>query len=177
MAKKNIVIWPNEVLKEISQEITHFDDELRSLIKDLKDSIENEPLAGLAAPQIGINKRVFVMDIPPQDNEGNGTDGLEVFINPKIISSKGSFVWDEGCASIPDYRGKVKRAKQIIMEYQNEKGEVLQREAFDYLSGCYQHELDHLNGVLWVDYQSSLKRNLIKRKMLLLQKAQAQDSK
>lgn len=176
MAKKNIIIWPNPILKEISQEITSFDNNLKNLIQDLKDSIENEHLAGLAAPQIGVNKRVFVMDIPPEDNDGNGTNGLEVFINPKIIAKKDSFVWDEGCASIPDYRGKVKRAKNIIMEYQNEKGELIQKEAFYYLSGCYQHELDHLDGILWVDYQTSLKRNLIKRKMLSLQKSQQQDS-
>ncbi len=169
MAVKNIVIWPNPVLKEVSTEVVDFGAELQTIIKDLKDSMFEEPIAGLAAPQIGVNKRLFVMDIPKEENNGNGTDGPEVFINPKVIASEGSFIWEEGCMSIPGYTGKVKRSKKIMMEYQNEHGQVIQREALDYLSGCFQHELDHLNGILWVDYQTVMKKNFIKKKMLSLQ--------
>lgn len=166
MAVKNIVIWPDPVLKKISDPVTDFGPELLQLIKDIKDTMDSEPMAGLSAPQVGVNKRVFIIDIPPEQNEGNGTDGKEVFINPEIIEREGFFSWEEGCMSIPGFRGKVKRSYRVVMRYQNESGEYCTREGFYYLSGCFQHELDHLDGILWVDYQSALKRNLIKKKML-----------
>lgn len=172
MAVKEILIWPNAILKKVSDEVVDFGPELADLINDLSDTMDTDNMAGLAAPQIGVNKRVFLMDIPPEHNEGNGTQGKEAFINPKIVSlSDDSFSWQEGCMSIPGLRGTVKRAKKVIMQYQDVSGNVITREAFDYLSGCFQHELDHLNGILWVDYQSSLKKNMVKKKMLSLQKA------
>lgn len=168
MSVKNVLIWPDPRLLEISEPVTDFGDELQALIKDLYDVMDTDSMAGLAAPQIGVLKRVFAMDIPPEHNEGNGTNGKEIFINPEIIAKEGSFVWEEGCMSIPGLRGKVKRSYAITMRYQNEKGEWLEKEAIYYLSGCYQHELDHLNGKLWVDYQSPLKKNFVRKKMLKL---------
>lgn len=167
MAVKNILIWPDDELKKISQPIIAFDDELKSIIKDLSDTMDaHGPMAGLAAPQIGILKRVFIIDIPPQDNEGNGTDGKEVFINPSIISKEGSFTWTEGCMSIPGIRGEVTRYDNIVLHFQDEAGVFHERKAHYYLSGAFQHELDHLNGILWVDYQSPMKKKVIKNKML-----------
>lgn len=170
MAAKRVLIWPDPILKKVAEPVTDFGPELKSLVKDICDSMDNEPMAGLCAPQIGISKRVFVCDIDPADNDGNGTNGREVFINPEIYHREGSFSWEEGCMSIPGFRGKVKRSYTVKMRYQNEHGEHKEREAFYYLGGCFQHELDHLNGILWVDYQSTLKRNFIKKKMLQLQK-------
>jgi peptide deformylase len=168
MAVKDIIIWPDPVLKKLSEPVSSFDNDLQDLVKDLCDTMDSEPMAGLAAPQIGISKRVFVIDIPPEHNDGNGTQGKEVFINPEIIKQEGLFTWEEGCMSIPGYRGNVSRHERVVMRYNNEKGEILEREAFSYLSGCFQHELDHLNGILWIDYQSALKRNFIKKKMIRL---------
>lgn len=171
MAVKNVLIWPDPILKKVAEPVKDFGPELQNIIADLFDTMNAYgPMAGLAAPQIGISKRIFAVDIPPEDNEGNGTKGKEVFINPEIYFKEGSFSWDEGCMSIPDLRGKVTRAYTVKMRYQNERGEHLDREAFYYLGGCFQHELDHLNGILWVDYQNALKKNLVKKKMLKLKK-------
>lgn len=166
MAVKNIVLWPDPVLQKIAEEVVDFGPELQALVKDIKDTMDRDPMAGLSAPQIGVSKRVFVIDIPPEHNEGNGTVGKEVYINPEIFHKEGSFSWDEGCISIPGMRGKVKRFETVKMRYQNEHGEKLEREAFYYLGGCFQHELDHLNGIVWVDHQSAMKKALIKKKML-----------
>lgn len=169
---KKILIWPDPLLKERSQEITDFGPDLFAIINDLKATLQEnpEPMAGLAAPQIGISKRVFIMDIPPEDNDGNGTNGIEVFINPEFYQPEGCFSWEEGCMSIPGLRGKVTRHDRIMMRWQDESGAFKEREAFFYLSGCFQHELDHLDGILWVDHQSALKRSMVKRKMLALKK-------
>jgi len=167
MAVKNILIWPDARLKEISKPIMDFDEELKNIIQDLSDTMDAYgPMAGLSAPQIGILKRVFIIDIPPEDNEGNGTNGKEVFINPEIIAKEGSFSWKEGCMSIPGFRGPVKRYYKVRLSYQDQNGIINERDAHYYLSGGFQHELDHLNGILWVDYQSPLKKNFIKKKML-----------
>lgn len=168
MAKRNILIWPDPILKQISQPVTDFGDELQRLIKDLRDTVESDDMAGLSAPQIGVSKRVFLIDIPPDQNEGNGTNGPEVFINPEIFYKEGSFTWDEGCMSIPGFRGKITRSYKVKMRYQNEVGEHKEREAFFYLAGCFQHELDHLNGIVWVDYVSQMKKDMIRKKMLKL---------
>lgn len=177
MAVKDILIWPDPILKQVAEPVTEFGEELSSIIQDLKDTMEDEPMAGLAAPQIGISKRVFVIDIPPEHNDGNGTSGPEAFINPEIYLKEGSFSWDEGCMSIPGQRGKVKRAYKVRMRYQNERGEHLDREAFYYLGGCFQHELDHLNGILWVDYQSPIKKNFTMKKMLKLKKLSIEEQR
>jgi peptide deformylase len=170
MAAKQILIWPDPILKKVAEPVTDFGEELQNLIQDLYDTLDSEPMAGMAAPQIGVSKRVFVIDIDPEHNDGNGTNGKEVFINPEIFYKNGSFSWEEGCMSIPGFRGKVTRAHDVKMRYQNEKGDFLEREAFYYLGGCFQHELDHLNGILWIDYQSPMRRNFIRKKMEKLKK-------
>lgn len=166
MAVKNIVIWPDPVLKSVSEPVTQFNDELKFLVQDIFDTMDSEPMAGLAAPQIGVLKRVFVLDIPPEHNDGNGTNGKEVFINPEIYQKEGSFSWEEGCMSVPGFRGKVTRANDIMVRYQNEHGEYLDKKATSYLAGGIQHELDHLDGILWVDYQSSIKKSFLKKKLM-----------
>ena len=177
MAIRNILIWPDPILKRVAEPVTDFGDELQRLIKDMSDTMASEPMAGLSAPQIGVSKRVFVIDIRPEDNDGNGTDGREAFINPEIYFKDGSFSWEEGCMSIPGFRGKVTRSQVVRMRYQNQHGEHRDREAFYYLSGCFQHELDHLNGILWVDYQSSLKKSFIKKKMIKLRKLPVEEQR
>jgi peptide deformylase len=175
MAIKDVLIWPDPILKQVSKPVTDFGPGLQELIQDLRDTMQSDAMAGLSAPQIGVSERVFIVDIPPEHNDGNGTNGPEVFVNPEIIYKEGSFSWNEGCMSIPGFRGKVTRSYLVKMRYQNELGEHFEREAFYYLGGCFQHELDHLNGVLWVDYQSPMKKNLIRKKMLRLKEIPADE--
>lgn len=165
MAVKNIIIWPDKILEKKSLPVIDFDKKLENLVNDLLDTMTSEPMAGLAAPQIGENLRVFVSDIDPKDNEGNGTDGAQVFINPEILKKEGEFSWEEGCMSIPGLKGPVTRAQKIVMRFQDISGNFHEKEAFYYLSGCFQHEIDHLDGILWVDYQKPFKKNFIKKKM------------
>lgn len=166
MTARTVLIWPDPALLKISKPVEKFDSSIRTLVQDMIDTMEEiGNSAGLAAPQIGVSIRLFIADIPPEQNEGNGTDGYEVFINPEFIHKEGKFEWEEGCLSIPGERGKVKRAYRVIMRYQDITGEFHEREAFDYLSGCFQHEADHLDGKLWIDYQSTLKKDLVRKKM------------
>src|SRR3989338_3591203 len=170
MAVPKVHIWPDPVLSQVSKPVEHFDASLKALAQDLINSMNyHGNSAGLAAPQIGVPLRMFIVDIPPEHNDGNGTDGPEAFVNPEFLLKEGQFEWEEGCLSIPGERGRVKRAWGVVMKYQDLEGATHEREAFDYLSGCFQHETDHLNGKLWIDYQSALKREFVRKKMLKLQ--------
>ena len=172
MAVKEILVWPNPILNQKSERIEHFDSELRSLVRDLIETmVHRGEAAGLAATQIGVLKRVFIADIPPEHNDGDGTNGPEAFINPEFIERQGSFEWQEGCLSVLDeygecMRGPVMRSDKIVMRYQDLDGKVHTRKTHGYLSGCFQHEADHLDGILWVDHQSRLRRNMLKKKAL-----------
>jgi peptide deformylase len=172
MSAKEILIWPDPTLTKVSEKVEQFDESLRSLAKDLIDTMVYEGnAAGLAAVQIGVLKRVFIADIPKEQNDGNGTDGPEAFVNPEFLLKEGSLSWDESCLSIPDERGPVKRAHRVIMKYQDLDGAFKEIEGIDYLAGCLQHEFDHLEGKLWIDYQGPIKRNLVKKRMNKLKNA------
>ncbi len=167
MSPKEIRIWPDSTLTKPSEPITHFDAALRALVRDLIDTMNHEGnAAGLAAPQIGVNKRVFMVDIPPEDNNGNGTNGKQAFINPVFIKKEGKMEWQEACLSVPGEAGYVTRARHVVMRYMDLDGNQQEIDAVDYLAGCLQHETDHLDGKLWVDHQSRLKRELVRKKML-----------
>ncbi len=171
MTAKEVLIWPDPNLSKTSMPIEEVDESIRALASELIATMEYEGnSAGIAAPQIGIHKRIFIAHIPPSDNNGNGTNGPEAFINPEFILKEGDLHWEEGCLSIPGERGWVTRSSRVIMRYLDLNGEQQEKEAFDYLAGCFQHEADHLDGKLWIDYQSPLKRNLVRKKMLKLKK-------
>lgn len=173
MTVRNILIWPDPLLLKPSEPVVKIDEETKQLVRDLVETMRYYgDSAGLSAPQVGVHKRVFVVDIPPGENDGNGTDGPEAFINPEIVAREGRFEWDEGCMSIPGERGTVKRYDRVVMRYTDIHGQAQEREAFYYLSGAFQHEIDHLNGILWIDYQSRLKKNLVKKRMLKLKAQQ-----
>ncbi|MES2503464.1 MAG: peptide deformylase [Myxococcota bacterium] len=170
MTARRIRIWPDPELLQISKPVEKVDESIKALVQDMIDTMEEiGNSAGLAAPQIGVPLRIFMADIPPEHNDGNGTNGAEAFINPEFIFREGEFTWEEGCLSIPGERGKVKRSYRVVMRYLDINGVQQEREAFDYLSGCFQHEADHLDGKLWIDYQSSLKKDMVRKKMLKLQ--------
>jgi peptide deformylase len=119
------------------------------------------PGVGLAAPQVGYLLRLVVIDVTPVNQPKN----LMVLINPEIISSEGECTWEEGCLSVPDFNEEVKRKKKVVVRCQNLEGETVEVEGNDLLSIVLQHEIDHLDGILFVDHLSQLKRDLYKRQL------------
>ena len=162
MAVKKILLYPDPLLLITSARIDKFDKNLVSLSKDLIDTMYDADGVGLAAPQIGINKRIFVMDCSRDDEEKD----CRIVINPEIehaSAEQGSY--KEGCLSIPGITEEISRPKVIKVIYQDING-VLQRSTYDDLwSICFQHELDHLNGKLFIDHLRPMKKILVKNKM------------
>ena len=171
-----IFTFPSTVLKKKSINVTSFDDELENLCNDMLYTMYHAPGIGLAAPQIGKNIRLFVIDINYNRETTTKSDGEEeivmsdfnpqIFINPKIISKEGEQIYEEGCLSVPGVFEEVKRANKIEVEYQNVKGEKHKISADGTLAVCLQHENDHLDGIVFLDRISLIKRNLIKKRIL-----------
>ncbi len=162
MAVKKILLYPNPLLLRTSDRIDKFDDNLVSLSRDLSDTMYNADGIGLAAPQIGINKRIFVMDCSKEDEKKD----CKIIINPELEDeSQEISSYKEGCLSIPEITEEIFRPKVIKVVYQDING-VLKRDTFDNLwSTCFQHELDHLDGKLFIDRLRPMKRILVKNKM------------
>ncbi|MCB0336929.1 MAG: peptide deformylase [Bdellovibrionales bacterium] len=156
MAKLPIVKYPDTRLYEICEEVTEFDQNLGRLLDDMVDTMYHANGVGLAAPQIGVLKRITVIDV---SEDGSG---LTEFVNPVITKSIGNTSSEEGCLSIPDYRDSLKRNTQVTVEAQNRNGEKFSVEADELFAICLQHEIDHLDGILFVDKLSRLKKNLFK---------------
>lgn len=162
-----IVKYGDPVLEQVCEPVTNFNTpELNKLVADMFDTMYANKGVGLAAPQIGINKRLTVIDI----SAGEDKEQQMVFINPEIVSREGVQIGEEGCLSIPGFREDVTRAKKALVRAQNTKGEFFETEAEDLLARAAQHELDHLNGVLFINHLSPLKRDMIRRKIRKLQK-------
>lgn len=160
MALQKILTYPFPVLKEKAKPVTKFDDNLKKLVADMAVTMYDAPGVGLAAPQIGVSLQVAVIDITPKDEEKN----LVVLINPKIIKGEGEETDEEGCLSVEDYSSKVKRFEKIWVEAQDIEGNPNNFEAEGFYARVIQHELDHLDGKLFIDRISSLKRTLYKKK-------------
>jgi peptide deformylase len=172
--KRNILIHPDPRLKKICTEVDDLSDELRVLADDMLETMYDAPGIGLAAPQIGVLSRLVVLDCAKPDN-GDEPRPLVMF-NPKILAvSDERNVYDEGCLSIPDQYAEVERPKAVDVEWIDRDGK-LQKETFDGLwATCVQHEIDHLDGKLFIDYLKPLKRQMITRKMVKLKKERARD--
>lgn len=151
MAKLSLRFYPDPILKQTSSEVMKFDKELHHFLDDLAETMYAEEGIGLAAPQVGVLSKITVID-----TEQNGKV-LEL-INPQIIDRKGKINSDEGCLSIPGYRDIIKRAEQIKVSALNRFGEPFEFDADELLSRCCQHEIDHLEGVLFIDHLSRLKK-------------------
>jgi peptide deformylase len=161
MAKRPILILPDERLRAIAEPIEKIDDEVRQLAKDMLDTMYDAPGIGLAAPQIGELRRIVVMDLA---KEGEQPDPI-VMVNPEILKySDETVVTEEGCLSIPELYYDVERPAEITVRYTDLDGEVVERDAGDRLAICIQHEIDHLDGVLYIDYLSRLKRDRVLKK-------------
>ncbi len=165
--------YPDPVLTTKAQEVTDFNDELKVLCTNMLYTMYQAPGIGLAAPQIGLSKRIFVIDVDysrEETAEGSGEYTLgdfnpRVFINPKIVDKEGEIVYQEGCLSLPGIFENVKRYENIKVEYQNTDGEKLEMAADELLSICIQHENDHLDGIVFIERLSPLKKNFFKKKL------------
>ncbi len=163
MAIRPLVILPDPQLKLVSEPVTVIDDALKALVADMFDTMYDAPGIGLAAIQIGVAKRVVTMDLAGKDEE----KAPMVFLNPEIVwASEEKKPWNEGCLSIPEYYEDVERPDRVRVRFMNMTGEMQEAEADGLLSVCLQHEIDHLNGVLFIDHLSRLKRERCVKKFV-----------
>jgi peptide deformylase len=166
MAVKEVLLYPDPRLKEICARIDEFDDSAKQLLKDLVDTmIDAGHSVGIAAPQIGDTRRAVVVDVSSsKPGKKQKNHGLLQMINPEIIEKEGSQIVREGCMSVPDYTGNVTRAERIVVQFLNQDNQlqVIRTEGFEAIA--IQHELDHLDGFLFLDRVSSLKTDLFRRK-------------
>jgi peptide deformylase len=159
MALRTILEYPDPRLRTRAQPVTEFDAELGRVIDDMFETMYAAPGIGLAASQIDFHKRVIVIDVSTDRNEPL------VFVNPEILSREGEASTEEGCLSVPGIFDNVKRAAKVRVRAQDRNGELFERDYDDILAVCIQHEIDHLDGKLFVDYLSELKRERIRKKL------------
>ena len=164
MALLNILHFPDPRLRIVAKPVTEFDDELKKLISDMFETMYEAPGIGLAATQVDRHIRLLVLDVSEARNRPR------CLINPEIIEADGEEEMDEGCLSVPGFYEKVRRAEHIRVRTQDENGAVSEFEAEGLEAVCIQHEMDHLEGKLFVDYLSNLKRNRIRSKLVKQQK-------
>ena len=159
MALLPILRYPDPLLHTVAKPVAEVKDELRQLVKNMAETMYEAPGIGLAATQVDVHQRVVVIDVS-EDNSA-----LLALINPEIISRSGEQVCEEGCLSVPGIYDKVTRAEQVRVRAQNQKGETFELDAEGLLAVCIQHELDHLDGKVFVEYLSKLKQTRIKDKL------------
>ena len=170
--------FPHPVLKQKCEEVTRFDAELHTFLDDMAETMNDADGIGLAANQVGVSLRVFLMDVPT--NRGSGekevkTTGRIEVINPKIVGQRGEMKYEEGCLSFPGMSEFVTRAAEIDLEYQDRTGATHKLAAKGLVAVCIQHELDHLNGVTFIDRLSPFKRKIALREYLRQNRDQIDD--
>jgi peptide deformylase len=163
MAIREIRKYPDPVLRNKTSRVERVDSALDRLIEDMVETMHAAPGVGLAANQVGVPLQLAVIDLSSREDEGQ-RHPLIVIINPEILSMEGSVIEEEGCLSIPDYAEKVKRAARVRVRAQDRSGKPFEIEAEGLLAKAFQHEIDHLNGLVFVDRLSSLKKGLFKRR-------------
>ncbi|HUA88779.1 MAG TPA: peptide deformylase [Steroidobacteraceae bacterium] len=159
MALRTILEFPDPRLRTRAQPVTRFDAELGVLIEDMLETMYKAPGIGLAASQVDVHQRVIVIDISDERNEPF------VIINPQILSREGDARGEEGCLSVPNVFDEVQRAAKIRLRWQDRDGQTHERDFEEMMAVCVQHEMDHLEGKLFVDYLSDLKRERIRKKL------------
>lgn len=161
MAIRTILHYPDKRLREKAEPVTEITPEIKALVDDMAETMYAAPGVGLAATQIGVAKRIFVIDTAVEDEPSQ----LTVFINPEIIEKIGSTTWEEGCLSFPTIHEEIKRAEKVRVRALGVDGKPFELFAEGLLAIAVQHENDHLDGVLMVDHVGTLKRKMISRKM------------
>ena len=159
MAILNILVYPDPRLRQVAKTVENVTDETRHLISDMAETMYHAPGIGLAATQINVHQRIIVIDVSEQQND------LLVLINPEIIEKDGEQVYDEGCLSVPDIYAPVTRAETIKLKALDKNGKSFELSADGLLAVCIQHEIDHLDGKVFVDYLSRLKQDRIRKKL------------
>ncbi|HSW69606.1 MAG TPA: peptide deformylase [Gammaproteobacteria bacterium] len=159
MALLKVVFHPHPVLAKIAEPVTVFDETLKNFIQDMYETMYKENGVGLAAPQVAISKRLAVIDVSDERNQPF------VIINPEIIEKQGEELMEAGCLSVPYTYDKVPRATKVTVRAQDETGKFFEIEGEGLLAHCLQHEIDHLNGKLYIDYLSPLKKQRLIKKM------------
>ena len=152
--------YPDPVLKQKAERVTSFDDELRRLASDMLETMYAAPGVGLAAPQVGVSRRLIVLDCSPKDTP----HAPLVAVNPEIVSGEGECCDEEGCLSVPEYYANVARKERVRVRFQELDGTPRELAAAGLWAVCFQHEIDHLDGILFVDHLSPLKRSLFRKK-------------
>jgi peptide deformylase len=160
-----IVKYPDPILQQPGEPVTEFDEELRELVADMFETTYASQGIGLAAPQVGVSKRLTVIDL----SAGKDPEQKLVLINPEVISSEGRQYEDEGCLSFPEIREKVVRASKVRIRAQDANGKWFEMDGVELLSRAFQHEIDHLDGILFIFRMSPLKRSLNLRKIRKMQ--------
>lgn len=160
MAKLEILTYPDKRLRQIAKPVTEFNDRLHTLSEDMAETMYDAPGIGLAAVQVNVALRLIVMDLSEEKNR------LQVLVNPEIIKQEGCVSTQEGCLSVPEIYADVERAEKITLRAQDLNGEPFEIVADELLAVCVQHEIDHLNGKVFVDYLSRIKQERIRKKLL-----------
>ena len=170
MAKLKILEFPDPRLRKKAVPVTAVDDALRQLIDDMFETMYDAPGIGLAATQVDVHRRLLVADVSAEK------DDPYVLINPEIVASDGVEVSEEGCLSVPGYYEEVERAEHVRVKYLDRNGESIEADFEGLLAVCVQHEIDHLDGRLFVDYLSEAKRQRIRKRLEKDRRAQIQES-
>lgn len=161
MAIRTILHYPDERLRRKAEPIEAITPEILELVEDMKETMYAAPGVGLAAPQIGVSLRLFIVDTAADDEPSQ----LRVFINPEIVEREGKTTWEEGCLSFPGVHEEIERSARVKVRALDEKGQPFELNAEDLLGIAIQHENDHLDGVLMIDRMGALKRRLALRKL------------
>jgi peptide deformylase len=166
MEKLDIVLYPDQGLREVCQPVPEMTDAIDKLIDDMFYTMYDAPGIGLAAPQIAVQERIIVVDVSESKNQPIA------LINPQIVKTSGQITWEEGCLSLPGIYAKVNRPSHILVRGLDRDGKPVEFEADELLAVCIQHEIDHLNGKLFVDHLSGLKRTRALQKFRKLHQEQ-----
>lgn len=167
MPLRPIISYPNRTLRKPSEEVTKFDSSLDDLVKDMFKTMYDSGGVGLAAPQIGVPLRLFVMDC----------DGLKLMAaNPEIISEEGEQIGQEGCLSIGTVPAELKRPMKVGLRAQDIDGKAFEKEATGFAARCFKHETDHCNGILFIDHLTPLRRDMVRRRFRKLKNLERSDS-
>ena len=161
-----VLLVPDARLQEACAPVETFDDALRELIRDLEDTRAASPgCVGIAAPQIGAIVRVAIVDTSSHKKHGADSQGHQVLVNPKLVESEGGAIGREGCLSLPDFTANVRRSERVVVQFQDQNGEARSIESTGFEAVVLQHELDHLNGILFLDRVANLQTDVFPRKV------------
>lgn len=167
MTVRRILIYPEDCLKQVAKPVTVFNDpELKTLVQDMAETMYDAPGVGLAAPQVGISLRVAVTDVNWRSDDADGLRNYTVWINPEIIwKSETTEIMEEGCLSVPDFWGDIERPSAVRLRWYDLEGKKHEEDFEGFLAVALQHEFDHLDGKVFIDYFSPLKRRMIIKKL------------